>query len=98
MIVLTSGFLPVDSPLKFAKEKRQFRAAEGDMIPVYAKIEQIELSGHADQLELIELVRKLKPRRTLLVHGDLKQAEALSEKISGLTEVCIPEKNESVSV
>jgi Cft2 family RNA processing exonuclease len=97
-IVLTSGFLPVDSPLKFAKEKRQFRAAEGDMIPVYAKIEQIELSGHADQLELIELVRKLKPRRTLLVHGDLQQAESLSEKISELTEVCIPEKNESFSV
>jgi hypothetical protein len=49
-------------------------------------------------LELIELVRRLKPKRTLLVHGDLPQAEALSEKISGLTEVCIPEKNESFTV
>jgi len=97
-IILTSGFLPVDSPLKFAKEKRQFKASEGDLIPVQARIDQIELSGHADQLELIELVRRLKPKKTLLVHGDLPQAEALSEKISGLTEVCIPEKNESFTV
>ena len=97
-IILTSGFLPVDSPLKFAKEKRRFKAAEGDLISVQARIDQIELSGHADQLELIELVRRLKPKRTLLVHGDLSQAEALSEKISDLTEVCIPEKNENITV
>ncbi len=97
-IILTSGFLPVDSPLKSAKEKRWFRAAQGDKIPVMARIEQIELSGHADQLELVQLVTKLKPKKTLLVHGDLPQAEALSEKIFDLTEVCIPEKGESISI
>ena len=97
-IILTSGFLPMDSPLKFAKEKKWFKAAQGDKIQVAAKIEQIELSGHADQLELIQLVTKLKPKKTLLVHGDLSQAEALSEKISGLTEVCIPEKNEAITI
>jgi Cft2 family RNA processing exonuclease len=97
-VILTSGFLPADSPLRFAKEKRWFRAVEGDKIPVHAKIVTIELSGHADQIELIELVTKLKPKKTVLVHGDLPQADALSEKISQLTEVCIPEKNETIIV
>ncbi len=97
-IILTSGYLPVDSPLRFAKEKRWFRAIEGDKIPVHAEIIAIELSGHADQLELIQLVTKLKPKKTVLVHGDLHQAEALSENISELTEVSIPEKNETIIV
>jgi Cft2 family RNA processing exonuclease len=97
-VILTSGFLPVDSPLRFAKDKRWFRAVEGDNIPVHAEIVSIELSGHADQLELVQLVTKLKPKKTILVHGDLPQAKALSEKISGITEVCIPEKNENITV
>jgi Cft2 family RNA processing exonuclease len=84
--------------LRFAKEKKWFRAVEGDKIPVHAKIVTIELSGHADQLELIQLVSKLKPKKTVLVHGDLPQAEALAEKIKDLTEVCIPEKGESISL
>jgi uncharacterized protein len=98
-IILTSGFLPADSPLKLAKEKGYFRAPEdGEKISVQASIDQIELSGHADQLELIQLVTALKPKKTFLVHGNIEQAEALSEKISELTEVSIPEKNESIIV
>lgn len=84
--------------MRFAKEKKWFRAVEGDKIPVHAEIITIELSGYADQLELIQIVTKLKPKKTVLVHGDLPQAEALSEKTSGLTEVCIPEKNETITV
>ncbi len=97
VILLTSGYLPPDSPLRVAREKHYFRE-DGEKISVRAQIKTIELSGHADQLELIELVSKLKPKRTFLVHGDLDQAQALSEKISELTEVCIPEKGESLIV
>jgi Cft2 family RNA processing exonuclease len=97
LIILTSGYLPPDSPLKIAKEKRYFRE-DGEKIPVQAEIKTIELSGHADQLELVELVTRLKPKRTFLVHGDLDQAQALSKKISKLTEVCIPQKGESLLV
>jgi hypothetical protein len=46
----------------------------------------------------VELVQRLKPKRTILVHGDLNQAEALSEIISDLTEVSIPEKNENITI
>lgn len=96
-VILTSGYLPPDSPLKLAKEKRYFRA-EGEKIPVRARFNQIELSGHADQREIVELVSKVKPKRTFLVHGDLEQAEALSTAISEMTEVCIPEKGESIII
>jgi Cft2 family RNA processing exonuclease len=97
-VILTSGFLPDDSPLKAAKEKRRFKSSEGDRVEVAAKIVTIELSGHADQSELVDLVATLKPKQTMLVHGDLDQAEALSQKISDLTQVCIPEKNETFTI
>lgn len=96
-VILTSGYLPPDSPLKAAKEERRFRN-NGDMISVKAEIEQIELSGHADQLELVRMVEKLMPERTILVHGDIEQAQALSKEIEELTEVCIPEKGETIAI
>ena len=96
-VLLTSGYLPPDSPLKSAKEERRFKN-NGDEISVNADIEQIELSGHADQLELVQMIDKLKPRRTILVHGDLEQAQALSQEIEELTEVCIPERGETITI
>jgi Cft2 family RNA processing exonuclease len=96
-VLLTSGYLPPDSPLKSAKEERRFRN-NGDMISVKAEIEQIELSGHADQLELVQMVKQLKPERTILVHGDIEQAQALSQEIQEMTEVCIPEKGKTITI
>jgi Cft2 family RNA processing exonuclease len=96
-VIVTSGYLPPDSPLKLAKD-RHYIKVDGERYPVQAKIVQIELSGHADQRELVELVRQLKPKQTVLVHGDLKQAEALSKELVDLTQVCIPEKNETITV
>jgi Cft2 family RNA processing exonuclease len=96
-IIITSGYLPPDSPLKLAKDKHYIKI-DGERYPVNAKIVQIELSGHADQKELIELIMHLKPKQTVLVHGDLKEAEALSKQVSELTQVTIPEKNEEVTI
>lgn len=97
-VILTSGYLPEDSPLKLAKEKRFFRRPDGEKIPVYAQFETVELSGHADQVELVRTVRVLRPKKTLLVHGNLQQAEPLAEKISELTQVYIPEKGETITI
>ncbi len=96
-VVINSGYLPPDSPLKIAKEKGELNH-NGSKISVRAEVEQIELSGHADQGELIQLVRALKPKRTFLVHGELEQAQALSEKISGITEVYVPEREETIAM
>ena len=96
-IIVTSGYLPPDSPLKLAKDKHYIKI-DGERFPVQAKIVQIELSGHADQGELVQLIQYLKPKHTVLVHGDLKEAEALSKQVCELTQVSIPEKNETISI
>lgn len=93
-VVISSGYLPPDSPLKVAREKRELVNGAGK-IPVKAEIEHIELSGHADQNELVQLVESLKPKKTFLVHGEPEQAKALSEKISEMTEVYIPDRSET---
>jgi Cft2 family RNA processing exonuclease len=96
-VILTSGFLPHDSPLKLAKEEGLFKS-DTETFPINADVRQIELSGHADQIELVELISKLKPKRTVLVHGDIEQAELLSERISEMTDVCIPHENEIIEI
>ena len=49
-VIVTSGYLPPDSPLKSAKENQYFKAADGETVSIKADVKQIELSGHADQL------------------------------------------------
>jgi putative mRNA 3-end processing factor len=96
-VLINSGYLPPESPLKIAKEKGEL-VNNGNRIAVQAEVEQIELSGHADQTELIHLVTTLKPKKTFLVHGELEQTEALSEKISEVTEVYIPQQQEIIAM
>jgi Cft2 family RNA processing exonuclease len=96
-VLINSGYLPPDSPLKVAKEKGEL-IQNGNKISIKAEVEQIELSGHADQEELVQLVGALKPKKTFLVHGELEQAQALSEKISGITEVYVPERRETIAM
>jgi Cft2 family RNA processing exonuclease len=96
-VILTSGYLPPDSPLKTAKEEGFFKIEE-ETFDVKALVKQIELSGHADQNQLIEIVNKLKPSRTVLVHGDIEQAEALAEKIGEMTDVCIPKQDDTIDL
>ncbi|MCL2134574.1 MAG: MBL fold metallo-hydrolase [Candidatus Bathyarchaeota archaeon] len=96
-VILTSGYLPPDSPLKTAKEEGFFKIEE-ETFGVKALVKQIELSGHADQNELVEIVSKLKPIRTVLVHGDLEQAELLAERIGEMTDVCIPQEDEVIDI
>jgi len=94
-VVINSGYLPPESPLKIAKEKGEL-IKNGERILVQAEVEQIELSGHADQEELIQLVEALEPQKTFLVHGEMEQVQALSGKISGITDVYVPERYETV--
>ena len=95
-IIIITGFLPTNSPLVMAKEGKIINKDES--IQVNATIEQISLSGHADQKELTEFVKIVKPKQTFLVHGSLEQAQALSKKIKRYTEVQIPHKNEIIEI
>jgi len=94
-VIVNSGYIPPESPLKTAKEKGML-VENGNKVQVKAEVEQIKLSGHADQTELVRLVESLKPQRTLLMHGDFEQSQALGEKICRITSVEIPEKGETI--
>ncbi len=96
-VIVSSGYVPKESPLSEAMEKETIEE-NGEKFPVKASVKQIELSGHADQSELVEFVKKVQPRKTFLVHGDVKQAEALKGLLGSLTEVAIPSNGEQVTV
>ncbi|MFQ6074509.1 MAG: MBL fold metallo-hydrolase [Candidatus Bathyarchaeia archaeon] len=96
-VIINSGYIPPDSPLSMAMDKGVIGDG-GDPVPVRASVEHIELSGHADQHELIKFVRGTSPGRTFLMHGDLEQAEMLGGKIDRYTDVSIPEKHESFRI
>lgn len=95
-IIINTGYLPPNSPLIMAKEGKIID--NGESIDVNADVTQIELSGHADQKQLIDFVKTLKPKETFLVHGNLDQAQLLSEKIKRYTDVQIPNINETFGI
>jgi Cft2 family RNA processing exonuclease len=95
-VLINSGYLPADSPLLMAKDGKIHK--NGETIDVKAEVEQIELSGHADQEELVDFVKIIKPKQTFLVHSTFDQAQALQVKIREYTKVQIPKKNESFTV
>ena len=67
---------------KMAKEVRIF----GEPMRVRAEISSLdELSGHADQAELMEWIKPLAPRlrKVFLVHGEPQQAEILAKLLHG---------------
>ncbi len=56
----------------------------GEEVAVKAEIYDLEgLSGHADQIMLLDWIRKIKskPQKIFIVHGEAESAKALSEKI-----------------
>ena len=59
-----------------------------------ARVEVFDFSGHATRDDLLDYILRVKPRRTMLVHGDLPAsqwfAEQLAEKLPS-TEAIIPE-------
>jgi metallo-beta-lactamase family protein len=75
----------------------------GERIRPRAEMAGIDgFSAHADQGELVEWVARLDPmpRRIFLVHGDLKPAEVLAERLRERTgaDVMIPERGQGVDL
>jgi metallo-beta-lactamase family protein len=75
----------------------------GEPTRVRAEVAKInELSGHADQNELLEWMKPIAPglKRVFLVHGEPSQSQALSAAIQNRykLDVAIPDPNDSVSL
>ncbi len=96
-VIVSSGYLPPESPLKVAMEKGELIEDEGKLV-MRASMEQVELSGHADQRELVKLVKTLKPKKVFLVHGEPDQIQILAENIDGLTEVVVPRNGDRFTI
>jgi len=68
----------------------------GEKIPVNAKLYTINgFSAHADRDELLAWHKALKPKRTILVHGDEEAMKSFAEQIEGSTQVTMPKKGDA---
>jgi metallo-beta-lactamase family protein len=71
----------------------------GEKIPVNARLYTINgFSAHADRDELLAWHRKLKPARTILVHGDEEAMKSFAGLIGGSTKVNMPQKGDVIDI
>ncbi len=71
----------------------------GKAIPVAARIEKFHFSAHSNRRQITEMVEILKPKWTLLVHGELEAAQWFKKEIQARaipTEVVIQEENKEL--
>jgi predicted metal-dependent RNase len=71
----------------------------GRAIPVACRIERFHFSAHSNRKQLMTMIENLKPRWTLLVHGELEAARWFEQEIKRQnlpTEVLILEENKKV--
>lgn len=71
----------------------------GKAIPVACRIDRYHFSAHSNRRQLMQLVEQLRPRHTLLVHGELEAAEWFEREISARrlpTKVVIPEEKKEI--
>jgi metallo-beta-lactamase family protein len=98
--VLITGFMAQDTLGRKLVEKWQEVPIFGEPMRVRAEISSLdELSGHADQRELLHWIEPLVPtlRKVFLVHGEPKQAETLAgllHSVHGL-EVLVPSRGQT---
>ena len=79
--VLITGFMAQDTLGRKLVEKWREVSIFGEPVTVRAEISSLdELSGHADQRELLQWIEPLAPtlRKVFLVHGEPQQAETLA--------------------
>jgi metallo-beta-lactamase family protein len=80
--VLITGFQAAETLGRKLVEKQKEVRIFGEPVRVRAEISSLdELSGHADQAELMEWIKPLAPglKKVFLVHGEPQQAETLAK-------------------
>jgi metallo-beta-lactamase family protein len=101
--VLITGFQAQDTLGRKLVEKWPEVRIFGEPMRVRAEIASLdELSGHADQSELVAWIEPLAPslRRVFLVHGEPQQAAALAHLLHGKfgLEVTVPTPGQSFAL
>jgi len=98
--VLVTGFMAQDTLGRKLVEKSQEVLIFGEPMRVRAEISSLdELSGHADQRELLNWIKPLTAtlRKVFLVHGEPQQAETLAKLLHSTygLEVVVPSPGQS---
>lgn len=76
--ILFVGFLVEDTPGRTLLETGFFKKAE-EKYQVHCEIHQYDLSSHAGQNELFEIIRRTNPKKVICVHGD--ECEDFAESV-----------------
>jgi metallo-beta-lactamase family protein len=101
--VLITGFQAEHTLGRKIVEKQPEVPVFGEPMRLRAEVAKInELSGHADQHELLDWIKPLVPRlkRVFLVHGEIAQAQALAAAIRETynLEAVIPSRGDSFAL
>ncbi|HUP05281.1 MAG TPA: MBL fold metallo-hydrolase, partial [Bryobacteraceae bacterium] len=101
--VLITGFQAAETLGRKLVEKAKEVRIFGEPVRVRAEISSLdELSGHADQAELMEWIKPLAPglRKIFLVHGEPTQADTLAKLLTNAygVEVYVPKPGQSFEI
>ena len=62
----------------------------GDIVPIDIEVDQLSLSNHGGQKELVEFARACKPKHTVIFHADDEGREALNILLGEEMKVHLP--------
>ncbi|MBN1941351.1 MAG: MBL fold metallo-hydrolase [Candidatus Diapherotrites archaeon] len=97
--VLMTGFQVPGTPGRMLLETGKIDV-DGTTLDVKARVEKFDFSAHADQTEMIQTVKKLSPKKVLLVHGDKEVIPVFQSKILEETgiETVVPRAGEKIKL
>jgi Cft2 family RNA processing exonuclease len=99
------GYTDPESPgykVRNAKPGEKIKLS-ADLPPVeaHARIESFDLSAHATREQIAEYVEKVKPKKLLLVHGEVESqawfTTRFAETLSG-TEIILPDTHQPIDL
>ncbi len=64
-------------------------------------VERFRFSGHSHRRDLIDLVKRLAPRRVIIVHGETRAKTWMADNIRYFhpdVEICVPAQGEEVAL
>ncbi|MBO8166536.1 MAG: MBL fold metallo-hydrolase [Kosmotoga sp.] len=95
------GYQSPESPgfavLEAFKSTRQLELNE-EKIDVRCDVDIFNFSGHANYSELLEIPRRLQPKKLIYVHGDKEALENLKEELQYEFEIDIPDNLEEIAL
>lgn len=74
---------------------------DGRSIPVACRIEQFHFSAHSNRRSLVDLVKRMRPRTLVLVHGDEAASEWMADEVGAWDEnvrIVRPERGKEVKL